>query len=71
VPAVATLFYDWGGVSNQGFAGQDKLQGVGAGVTAYPARSVRVQAQIATPFQSRTPADGERTRVWLSLTVQF
>ena len=71
VPAVATLFYDWGGVNNQGFAGQDKLQGVGAGVTAYPARSLRVQAQIATPFQSRTPADGERTRVWLSLTVQF
>jgi hemolysin activation/secretion protein len=71
IPAVASLFYDWGGVNNQGFAGQDKLQGVGAGLAAYPSRNVRVQAQLATPFQSRTPADGKRTHAWLSISAQF
>ena len=71
MPAVGSLFYDWGGVTNQGFAGQDKLQGVGAGLAAYPSRNVRVQAQIAAPFQSRTPADGKNTHVWLSISAQF
>jgi hemolysin activation/secretion protein len=69
--AVASVFYDWGGVQNKGFAGQDKLQGVGAGVTVYPARNVRAQLQIATPFQSRTPADGKGARAWFTLSVQF
>ena len=69
--AMASLFYDWGGVNNQGFSGQDKLQGVGAGVVIYPTRNVHLQAQIATPFQSRVPGDGKRTHVWLTLTAQF
>ena len=68
---VASLFYDWGGVNSQGFAGWDKLQGVGAGVAIFPARNVHLQAQIATPFQSRVPADGKRTHVWITLAVQF
>jgi hemolysin activation/secretion protein len=71
VAAVANLFYDLGGVMNQGFAGQDKLQGVGAGVVIYPTRNVHFQAQIATPLHSREAGDGKGTRVWLTLTAQF
>lgn len=69
--AVATLFYDLGGVRNRGFAGWDKLEGVGAGLAAYPSRNMRLDAQIATPFRSRTPGDGKNTRLWLSISAQF
>jgi hemolysin activation/secretion protein len=69
---VGSLFYDWGGVRNRGFAGQDKLQGVGAGVTLFPARNLRAQVQVATPFQSRIPGDQkEGARIWFSLAAQF
>ena len=72
VVGIGSLFYDWGGVRNRGFAGQDKLQGVGAGVTFFPARSLRAQVQVATPFQSRIPGDHKSgARLWVSIAAQF
>jgi hemolysin activation/secretion protein len=69
---VASLFYDWGGVRNVGFASSDKLQGVGAGVTVFPARNLSVQLQAATPYNSREPGDQRSgPRVWLSIAAQF
>jgi hemolysin activation/secretion protein len=69
---VASLFYDVGGVRNMGFAGSDKLQGVGAGLTLFPTRNLSIQVQVATPLNSREPGDQRSgPRVWFTAAAQF
>ncbi len=50
----------------------DSLTGVGVGLTVYPTQQTTVKLEVATPVAGRFhAADGEKGRVWASISASF
>jgi len=71
VPGVAQIFYDYGSAKAKGFAGSDSIQSVGFGASVFPHRHLRARVEYAHPLSDRRSTDGERERVWFTVTAAF
>jgi hemolysin activation/secretion protein len=71
IPGVGQVFYDYGSAKAKGFGGSDSIQSWGIGATAYFHRHLRAKVEYAHPISDRRSSDGERDRVWLTVTAAF
>jgi hemolysin activation/secretion protein len=70
--AVASVFYDYGAVTNLGFAGEDVLASSGVGLTVYPTSNTRLKLDVAWPERQQLAVDpGKSPRVWASASISF
>jgi hemolysin activation/secretion protein len=70
-PGVAHLFYDYGTAKAKGFPGADSIQSWGIGATVFLHRHLRAKVEYAHPISDFRSADGERDRIWFTVTAAF
>ena len=69
---VATVFHDFGSVTNLGYATQDILTAAGAGVTVYPTQKSQLKVDVAWPLRNSLAANLDtKPRVWATASVSF
>lgn len=68
IVGVVSVFGDAGSTKARGFGGTDQLRSLGAGITVFPHKHLRLKAEYARAVSDEPAADGKRDRLWLTLS---
>ncbi|MNC86897.1 Surface antigen [compost metagenome] len=71
IPGVAQIFYDYGSAKAKGFAGSDSIQSLGFGASVFLHQHLRAKVEYSYPISDYRSGDGERERVWITVTAAF